>query len=252
MSEHAEIDDDDGIQSVTNPELEQEHRRMIEALLFASSVPLSTDQLSTRLPEDVNIEGHVQAIKEDFEGRGMQLVHVAGKWQFQTAPDLSFLLRDEVEEQRKLSRAGVETLAIIAYHQPVTRAEIEEIRGVSISKGTMDVLIEAGWMRPMGRRRTPGRPMTYGTTEEFLIHFGLSNIKELPGIEELKAAGLLDSVDLALEKMGGDLNAMPRVDDGQLDLEEAIAQSETSDKDMGSEMLDPATDSEVAEDDPLY
>ncbi len=230
-----------------------EHRRMIEALLFASSEPLSVGQIASRLPEDADIEAHITDLVEDFANRGVQLVEVGGKWQFRTAPDLSFLLRREMEEQRKLSRAGVETLAIIAYHQPVTRAEIEEIRGVSISKGTMDVLIEAGWMRPMGRRRTPGRPMTYGTTEEFLVHFGLSDIKDLPGIEELKAAGLLDSVDIALDKMGDDILDVAR-DDSQMDLEEAIAAKlkEKTEELVGGDIFDPATDQEVGDDDPLY
>ncbi len=205
-----------------------EHRRMVEAILFASEHPLSVGDIADRVPETVDIESHISALTEEYSVRGVNLVMVAGKYMFRTASDLSFLLRREVDEPRKLSRAAVETLSIIAYHQPVTRAEIEDIRGVTISKGTLDVLIEAGWVKLMGRRKTPGRPVTYGSTEEFLIHFGIETIKDLPGVKELKAAGLLDSVDVALDKM----TDIPQPgesyeeDDNQIDLEEAIAQSE--------------------------
>lgn len=174
---------------------------MVEALLYASAKPLSEADLAERLPEGADIAGHIETIRERYVGRGVNLVHVAGKWMFRTAPDLAFLMRKDVEEQRKLSRAGTETLAIIAYHQPVTRAEIEELRGVSVSKGTLDVLMEAGWARMLGRRRTPGRPVTYGTTEEFLVHFGLESVQDLPGMDELKAAGLMDSIDVALTRL---------------------------------------------------
>lgn len=218
-----------------------EHCRMVEAILFASELPLSLEEIAERVPEGVDVKKHVIDLTEIYSARGVNLLNVAGKYMFRTADDLSFLLRKEVDEPRKLSRAAVETMAIIAYHQPVTRAEIEDIRGVTISKGTLDVLMEAGWARIMGRRKTPGRPVTYGTTEDFLVHFGIESIKDLPGIQELKAAGLLDSVDTALDKMGG----MPapgepvEEDDGQIDLEEAIAESERkAADDKAAEKLD--------------
>nr|WP_150524647.1 SMC-Scp complex subunit ScpB [Roseibium sediminis] len=166
---------------------------MAEALLFASADPLSRDELEARLPRGTDVDAVISELRRTYSTRGVNLVPVAGKWCFRTAEDLSFLMRESLEEQRKLSRAALETLAIIAYHQPVTRAEIEEIRGVSTSKGTLDVLLETGWIRMRGRRRTPGRPVTYGTTEDFLIHFSLESIKDLPGVEELRGAGLLDS-----------------------------------------------------------
>nr|WP_245926802.1 SMC-Scp complex subunit ScpB [Breoghania corrubedonensis] len=166
---------------------------MLEALLFASAEPLGDDELAARLPERVDIPALLSELQQAYAGRGVNLVHVAGKWAFRTADDLAFLLRREATEQKKLSRAALETLAIIAYHQPVTRAEIEEVRGVSTSKGTIDVLLETGWIRMRGRRRTPGRPVTYGTTEAFLDHFALDEVRDLPGLEELRGAGLLDS-----------------------------------------------------------
>ena len=172
-----------------------EQIRIVEALLFASDKPLSAIALAECLPEGANVEELLADLQEQYEKRGVNLVEVAGKWMFQTAPDLAFLLRKEVEEERRLSRAAIETLAIIAYHQPVTRADIEEIRGVSMSKGTLDVLMEANWVRMMGRRRTPGRPQTYGTSDHFLVHFGLETVKDLPGLAELKAAGFLDNVN---------------------------------------------------------
>lgn len=174
-----------------------EQLRIVEALLFASDKPLSTIALAECLPENSPVDELVDDLQEFYQNRGVNLVNLAGKWMFQTAPDLAFLLRKEVEQERKLSRAAVETLAIIAYHQPVTRADIEDIRGVGLSKGTLDVIMEANWVRPMGRRRTPGRPMTYGTSDHFLVHFGLNSIKDLPGVRELKAAGFLDNVNTA-------------------------------------------------------
>lgn len=183
-----------------------EHIRIIEALLFASEKPLSSIALADCLPEEVQIESLLRNLQEHYEKRGVNLVEIAGKWMFQTAPDLAFLLRKEVAEDKRLSRAAVETLAIISYHQPVTRAEIEEVRGVSLSKGILDVLMEAVWVRPMGRRRTPGRPMTYGTTENFLVHFGLNSIKDLPGLSELKAAGFLANVNTSRLNLLGDDN----------------------------------------------
>ena len=167
--------------------------RMVEALLFAASEPLSLEELTLRLPEGTDVLALLEQLQKTYANRGVNLVRLAGKWCFRTAEDLAYLMHRDVEEQRKLSRAALETLAIIAYHQPVTRAEIEEIRGVSTSKGTLDVLLETTWIRMRGRRRTPGRPVTYGTTDQFLIHFGLENVRDLPGLEELKGAGLLDS-----------------------------------------------------------
>jgi len=174
-----------------------EQIRIIEALLFASDKPLSAIALADCLPEGAQTETLLRDLQEQYQHRGVNLAEVAGKWMFQTAPDLAFLLRKEVAEDKRLSRAAVETLAIISYHQPVSRAEVEEIRGVSLSRGILDVLMAAEWVRPMGRRRTPGRPMTYGTTDHFLVHFGLSSIKDLPGLAELKAAGFLANVNMS-------------------------------------------------------
>ena len=175
-------------------EINPEHLRMAEALLFAASEPLSTDALKASLPEGAPVKAIIAELQKEYEGRGVNLVYVAEKWQFRTAADLAFLLRKEKPEQKKLSRAAIETLAIIAYHQPVTRAEVEDIRGVMLSKGTLDTLMEIGWIKIRGRKRTPGRPVTYGTTEAFLVQFGLENISHLPGMEELKAAGFLEAI----------------------------------------------------------
>ena len=169
------------------------HLRVVEALLFAASEPLSAEQLSAALPEGADLPALLADLQANYANRGVNVVQVSGKWALRTAGDLSFLLRREAVEQKRLSKAALETLAIIAYHQPVTRAEIEEIRGVAISKGTLDILLEIGWVRMRGRRRTPGRPVTYGTTSAFLSHFGLNEIGDLPGMLELRGAGLLDS-----------------------------------------------------------
>jgi segregation and condensation protein B len=173
-------------------ELRPEHLRLLEAMLFASAEPLDAATLAERLPEEMDVEAALEALQQEYATRGVNLVRIAGKWTFRTANDLSWLLSREAVETRKLSRAALETLAIIAYHQPVTRAEIEDIRGVSASKGTLDVLLETGWIRPRGRRKAPGRPLTFGTTEAFLAHFGLESLSVLPGLEELKGAGLFD------------------------------------------------------------
>jgi segregation and condensation protein B len=167
--------------------------RMLEAMLFAATEPVSEASLADRLPEGTDTAALLRELAAHYEGRGVHLRRVADKWAFRTAPDLADGLKIEVNVPRKLSRAAVETLAIIAYHQPVTRGEIEEIRGVALSKGTLDVLLEIRWIHPVGRRRTPGRPVTWGTTSEFLNHFNLGNLSDLPGIDELKAAGLLDT-----------------------------------------------------------
>jgi segregation and condensation protein B len=172
---------------------QREKLRRLEALLFASSDPVDAKTLARCLDPDDDVNALLLELQNDYKDRGVALVCVAGRWQFRTADDLSYLLERQQKEERKLSKAALETLAIIAYHQPVTRAEIEEIRGVSTSPGTLDVLMETGWIRPRGRRRAPGRPLTYGTTETFLVHFGLDTIKDLPGLADLKAAGLLDA-----------------------------------------------------------
>ena len=166
--------------------------RIAEALLFAAREPLASEELRSRLPEGADLDAVLADLCAHYASRGVGLVQVAGKWAFRTANDLSFILARDVVEPRRLSRAAMETLAIVAYHQPVTRAEIEEIRGVSTSRGTLDALLETGWVRLRGRRRVPGRPVTYGTTAAFLEHFGLNAIDDLPGLEELKGAGFLD------------------------------------------------------------
>jgi segregation and condensation protein B len=166
--------------------------RMVEALLFAAAEPLSAADLARRLPEGADVDAALAALAARYAGRGVTLAEVGGRWRFQTAEDLAFLMTDERDAPRRLSRAAQETLAIVAYHQPVTRAEIEAIRGVQASRGTLDVLLEIGFVRPRGRRRTPGRPVTYATTDAFLEHFGLASLADLPGAAEMKAAGLLD------------------------------------------------------------
>jgi segregation and condensation protein B len=169
-----------------------EELRLLEAMLFAASEPLSEKDLAARLPQGTDVADALKRLQQDYASRGVNLVRVGGKWTFRTAGDLSWLLSKETVETRKLSRAAIETLAIIAYHQPVTRTEIEDIRGVSTSKGSIDVLLETGWIKPRGRRKVPGRPLTFGTTEAFLSHFGLDAVGDLPGLEELKGSGLLD------------------------------------------------------------
>jgi segregation and condensation protein B len=166
--------------------------RVLEAVLFAASSPLDEKTLGGYLPPQANVTALIKQLQAEYAGRGVTLNRIAGKWAFRTAPDLAYLLERHAVEERKLSKAALETMAIIGYHQPVTRAEVEEIRGVTTSKGTLDVLLETGWIRPRGRRRAPGRPVTYGTTEAFLNHFGFDSIKDLPGLAELKGAGLLD------------------------------------------------------------
>jgi segregation and condensation protein B len=180
-------------ESDDKPEERAENLRILEALLFAADEPLDEKALAARLPAGVDMRALLQQLREDYAPRGVNLVHVGGKWALRTAQDLSWLLTREAVVTRKLSRAAIETLAIVAYHQPVTRAEIEDIRGVSTSKGTLDVLLETGWVRLRGRRKAPGRPVTYGTSEAFLSHFGLEALADLPGIDELKGAGLIDN-----------------------------------------------------------
>ena len=187
--------------------------RIAEALLFAAPEPMPEVEIARRLPAGVAVATVLARLRADYDGRGVRLVRVGAKWVFRTAEDLGWLLSASGREVVKLSRAAMETLAIIAYHQPTTRAEIEDIRGVSVAKGTLDVLLATGWIRPRGRRRSPGRPITYGTTEGFLLHFGLEQIGDLPGLEELRGAGLFD----------GRLPAgfsVPLPNDGPLDADE--------------------------------
>jgi len=203
---------------------EGEAMRIAEALVFASSEPVSEKFLAERLPRDVDLPAVMQKLKAEYAPRGVNLVQVGDHWAFRTAADLSFAIRKDETEIRKLSRAALEVLAIIAYHQPVTRAEIEDIRGVQTSKGTLDVLMEAGWVRFRGRRRTPGRPVTLGTTRDFLDHFGLEELRDLPGLDELKGAGLLSgripaNFNISLPTVGDEL-AEDEDPITQLDLEE--------------------------------
>ena len=177
-----------------NPLIEfSDQIRAVEALLFAASDPLDEKTLKDMLPVDTDIEEIMNNLLSLYKGRGVELKKVNNKWMFKTASDLSFIMQKEAKIQKKLSKAALETLSIIAYHQPVSRAEIEEIRGVTVSPGTIDTLMEINWVKIKGRRKTPGNPITYGTTDEFLVHFDLENTKELPGLDELKSTGLLDS-----------------------------------------------------------
>lgn len=228
------------------PAERREQLRILEAVLFATSVALDEKTLARNLTAADDVPALLIELQGQYAGRGINLVRVAGKWAFRTASDLSYLLERHAIEERKLSKAALETLAIVAYHQPVTRAEIEEIRGVSTSKGTLDVLLETGWLRMRGRRRAPGRPVTYGTTDGFLEHFGFESLKDLPGLAELKGAGLLDAnlpPDFQMPDPGdlpaGAFALMPGEDpledaDAQLDLlepadDEIESDGETSD-----------------------
>jgi segregation and condensation protein B len=210
---------------VTDAPAEPDRRdamRIAEALLFASTEPLSADELKGRLPEGADVDGVLQELAASYAERGVNLVRVAGRWAFRTASDLAFVLARNVVEQKKLSRAAMETLAIVAYHQPVTRAEIEEIRGVATSKGTLDLLLETGWVRLRGRRRAPGRPVTYGTTPAFLEHFGLDAVGDLPGLEELKGAGFIEGGSAGLVvPVPSDADDL-REDEEPLDPDEAL------------------------------
>jgi segregation and condensation protein B len=211
------------VTEVVSPDHAQ-HLRLLEALIFAGTAALDEEALSERLPNDANVKQLLADLWELYANRGVNLVKVAGGYAFRTAPDLSEKLKIERPVTRKLSRAATETLAIIAYHQPVTRTEIEQVRGVGLSKGTLDLLFEQNWIRPMGRRRVPGRPVTWGTTDFFLEHFGLASLDDLPGNEELKAAGLLDprsqppifrpeEPDLPLEAEDDEVDEPLRADD---------------------------------------
>ncbi|HUC63142.1 MAG TPA: SMC-Scp complex subunit ScpB [Alphaproteobacteria bacterium] len=216
----------------------QQQLRLIEALLFASAEPLDEQDLRDHLPEGADLLGLIRELGELYANRGVHLVEVGKRWAFRTAPDLAAYLRTEKAVARKLNRPAIETLAIVAYHQPVTRPEIEEIRGVSLSPGTLDVLVEAGWVKPGRRKNTPGRPLTWVTTDAFLDHFGLASVKDLPGIEELRAAGLLDKRP-AIAAYGaalGEDQLAEQEDARETELEEAEAAEELA--------LDPLEDLE--------
>ncbi len=227
-----------------NPELEpDEHTdllRLAEAVLFAAVEPLDEASIAAQLPKGTDIPELLDELRRLYAGRGVNLVNVAGKWLLRTAPDLADKLKIERESQRRLSRAAHETLAVIAYHQPVTRPEIEEIRGVSLSKGTMDALFEANWIKPGRRRNAPGRPLTWVTTETFLSHFGLESLKELPGLQELKSAGLIDSRpavsiysasaqndELPFDSVTGQDEADPELDEPLAHDDEPVQEDET-------------------------
>lgn len=229
-SSEAEASNEDAADTSNVASISDENRaktlRMVEALLFAASEPLDVKSLAQRLPEGTDVPGLLTELQAFYAPRGVNLVPVGGKWLMRTAEDLSFLLQREAVQMKKLSRPAMETLAIIAYHQPVTRAEIEEIRGVSVSTGTLDVLLETGWIRLRGRRKTPGRPLTYGTSEDFLVHFGLESVRDLPGVDDLKAAGLLDA------RLPPDFS-VPQPGDDQLSEDE----EELAEDDSGEELL---------------
>ena len=211
-----------------------EELRLLEALLFASAEPIDQATLAKRMPEGVDVKAALAQLQAEYAPRGVNLVRVAGKWTFRTAGDLSWLMTRESTETRRLSRAAIEVLAIIAYHQPVTRAEIEEIRGVTTSAGTLDILMEAGWIRPRGRRRAPGKPLTYGTTDSFLAHFGLDSVKDLPGLADLKAQGLLDG-HLPPGFTVPDPSMVASLMPDELPLEEPAEEEQSPEEDEGEE-----------------
>ncbi|HEX2843567.1 SMC-Scp complex subunit ScpB [Hyphomicrobium sp.] len=225
-----------------------EDLRIVEALLFASSSPLDEAWLAQHLRHGSNISTVLSDIAAVYAPRGVNLVRVAGKWVFRTAEDLGYLLERHSVEERRLSRAALETLAIISYHQPVTRAEIEEIRGVTTSAGTLDILMEAGWIRPRGRRRAPGKPLTYGTTDSFLAHFGLDSVKDLPGLADLKAQGLLDG-HLPPGFTVPDPSIAASLMPDELPLEDAGGEEEASAEDEHGEEIEDSAE-EPSEDSP--
>ncbi len=224
-----------------------QHLRILEAMLFAATEPLGIEKLSEFLPEGADCVGLLADLEENYANRGVNIVRINGKYMLRTAPDIAFVLRREQVQQKRLTKAGLETLAIIAYHQPVTRAEIEDIRGVAISKGTLDILLEIGWVKMRGRRKTPGRPVTYGTTETFMRQFGLNDITDLPGLQELKAAGLLDSqlppgFDLPMPRISDELTEDEDPLDGteadpplEMHVEEPESGSGTDENETGSQ-----------------
>lgn len=237
-----------GTSSVEQLHERQQMLRVLEALLFSTSQSLSVSKLSEFLPPGEDPLPLLMELQERYEGGGINLVRVAGKWAFRTAPDLGYLLKRETVDERRLSKAALETLAIIAYHQPVTRAEIEEIRGVSTSAGTLDILLETGWIRPRGRRRAPGRPLTYGTTDQFLEHFGIDSVRDLPGLGELRGAGLLSAQlppDFSVPQPNDVAALMP--DELPLEEEEESQESLDLDEETDGENDDEATDNEAGD-----
>jgi segregation and condensation protein B len=217
------------------PDARAEQLRLVEALLFAAASPLDEASIAARLPQGADVAALIAEVAAHYEPRGVNVVRVAGGWTLRTAPDLAPKLKLEQTVTRKLSRAAIETLAIIAYHQPVTRGEIEEIRGVVVSSGTLDVLMEAGWIMPKGRRETPGRPVTWVTTEGFLTHFGLGDRRDLPGIEELKAAGLIGprpDISLAETALPNEAAAAPDEDEHDDDDVETIGAPADAEKEV--------------------
>src|SRR5579863_6079724 len=237
----AQSDEDETELADPREALVGEAMRIAEAMLFAAPEPLDEAEIARRMPDGVDVGQVLTRLKAEYAPRGVNLLRVGKKWLFRTASDLGWLLsRDEVQP-RKLSRAALETLAIVAYHQPVTRAEIEDIRGVVISKGTMDVLIETGWVRLRGRRRTPGRPVTYGTTDAFLLHFGLEAITDLPGLEELKGAGLFEG------RLPGGFSVPLPSDDPTLAEDEDPLEADAQEEFAGGVEDEPAEDEESEE-----
>ncbi|MEM7221713.1 MAG: SMC-Scp complex subunit ScpB [Pseudomonadota bacterium] len=208
---------------------EFDHLRLLEAILFASAEPLGSAQLGRFLPEGADLAALMEELSGLYANRGVILTKIGDKWAFRTAADLAGRLQIEKQVERKLSKPAVDTLAIIAYHQPITRGEIEEIRGVSLSKGTLDTLLEVGWIRPRGRRRTPGRPVTWGTSEAFLDHFGLDSLDALPGQAELKAAGLLDKRPAATVLRVRGLLLKDEEQEGQEEAEDRLEESQDAD-----------------------
>ncbi len=214
------------------------HLRALEAMLFAAPEPLGREEIERRLPAGADAGALLGQLAQSYAGRGVILAQVAGKWRMQTAPDLGYLFQENRESPRKLPKAALETLAVVAYHQPVTRAEIEDIRGVSLSKGTLDFLLELGWVRPRGRRKSPGRPLTFGTTDAFLSQFGLSGLDSLPGKEDLKALGVLDA------RAAKDLD-IPRPGDGPGEADEPLLPGDDADGFFVDHM--PAPDGETGD-----
>jgi len=212
---------------------QNQSERLIEALLFASSEPLSVKALHERVPEGTDVGGALMSLQKVYEGRGVELKEVDGHWVFRTAQDLAGIFHVEKDVQKKLSRAAMETLAIIAYHQPVTRAEIENIRGVATNKGTIDVLLETGWIKPGRRRESPGRPLTWLTTPDFLDHFAISSLKDLPGMDDLRNSGLLDNRP-AIEMMGASNDLFDEADEKDYEEED----EENSDADIGDDIIE--------------
>ena len=246
-AEADDVDGDDAFEATgddeptVDPETWNKYLKITEALLFASAEPLTERVLANRLPEDADIKGLLKALRLIYADRGVNLVRSGASWAFRTSPELADYLNKEVEVARKLSRAAIETLAIVGYHQPVTRAEIEEIRGVSISKGTLDVLMEEEWIKPRGRRQKPGRPLQWGTTDSFLDHFGLETIRELPGVDELKAAGLIDaSPAINAYRATADMFGVNEEDDETGDEEDTLPKDALSEvNEEPAEPLDP-------------